>query len=91
MENDMSRKLRPAVRAIVGAGAAVWLSGLSACQEPPAPPRNAAEKARFARDMEEVEAGQARTDANVAEIAAARSAERRLQKSESELAEDQPK
>ena len=45
--------------------------GLSACQDPPRP-MNAAEDARISRGMEEVAAGQARSEANVADIEAAR-------------------
>ena len=87
----MSRKLRPPLRAFAGA-AALCLCGLSACQEPPSPPRNAADEARFQRDMEEMKAGQKRADANVAEGVAAESAERQLQKDEQKKpAEDRPK
>lgn len=48
---------------------------LAGCERPQ--PSNAAEQARISEGMEEVEAGQARSDANVAEIKAEESAVRR--------------
>ena len=45
--------------------------GLAACEDPPEP-MNAAEDARISRGMEEVAADQVRSEANVANIEAAR-------------------
>jgi hypothetical protein len=47
------------------------LLGLSACEDQPVP-TNATEDARIARSMEDVAAGQARSEADVADIESAR-------------------
>lgn len=73
----MPRYLRHPARSIVPIAAALCLGSLAGCQPEPPPERNADEEARFERDMDEMQAGQARTDANVAEIAADKIVERR--------------
>lgn len=73
----MPRHLRHPARAISPVTAALSLIALAGCQPEPAPERNASDEARFASDMDEMQAGQARTDANVAEIAADQIVERR--------------
>lgn len=61
--------------------------GLAACEENE-PPRNASEQARIDSAMEEVEAGQARSDINVAEVKASEDLERQEARERQKSAEN---